>query len=154
MNCRARSEVICPASFALAYENMIYKRGVAKSSNQMIERQLFCQPAGSLSVLLNYLDFQVVEVYLFNKTVLIKSCFVVFFKIFNGGIKPDGIAKIHLVADFLQSFKNLMCSCIFSGVFHDSVPKKAVIFLDFSPQTKHNNTSISKLPQTAQVVVF
>lgn len=56
-----------------------------------------------------------------------------FLKVFDSGVQPDGIAKVHLIADLFKTMENLMCSGIVAVVTDYRVPEHVVVFPDFSP---------------------
>ena len=55
------------------------------------------------SVFFDNLNFQIIEFYLFYKTILVKSRFGMTLKVRNGTVKPDGIFQVKFIADLFQA---------------------------------------------------
>ena len=60
-----------------------------------------------LSVLLNHLDFQVIEVDFLHKRILAEACFGMAAEIVDIAVEPDWFAEVELHADLLQRVKTL-----------------------------------------------
>lgn len=63
-------------------------------------------------IFFDHMDLQIIKVNLLDEIILIKMRFGVAFKLRNGGIQPDWLAKVKLITDFIQSAKNLVRACI------------------------------------------
>ena len=74
------------------------------------------------SVLLNHMNFQIVKINGLNKIILCEPCFVVPFKFRDGGIQPNGLSQIKLIANVVQSLKNLMGAGILTVIADNGYP--------------------------------
>lgn len=59
-------------------------------------------------ILFDHMDLQIIKVNLLDEIILIKTHFGVAFKLRNGGVQPDWLAKVKLITDFIQSTENLV----------------------------------------------
>ena len=72
---------------------------------------------------------------MFDKIVLIKSCLIVALKFGDGGVQPDGISQIQIVADLLKPPKDLVCPGVLRIIAYYRIQwiTKAAIFLKALP---------------------
>ena len=82
-----------------------------------------------------------------DKTVLIKPRLVVALKLLDGGIQPDGLTQIELVAYFFQGLEHhLGPGQRVVAVGDYGVPQEMVIFHQFSPHSEHREVSSFRRP--------
>ena len=74
-----------------------------------------------LSILLNHLDFQVIEVNFLDKRILAEACFGMAAEIIDIAVEPDWLSEVELHADLLQCVENLMSSGFFAVVADDGI---------------------------------
>lgn len=84
-------------------------------------------------ILLDYLNFQVVEGDFFYKAILAETCFGSALKLPDGSVQPDRIFQIKFIAKLFQAMKNFMCACIFPVIADNRIFEKVVVLPDFSP---------------------
>lgn len=85
------------------------------------------------SILLNNLDFKVVEVYDLNEVITRKTSFIVTFKLRNVFVQPDGFGQIELVTDFFQRPEDLVGAGVIAGICNARVLKHMIVFKYLSP---------------------
>ena len=56
-----------------------------------------------------------------------------FFKFFDGGIQPDGLAQIKFIADGIQRVEYFMRAGVLGIIADDGIPEHSVVFKFFSP---------------------
>ena len=79
-----------------------------------------------------------------DKTVLVKPRLVVALKLLDGGIQPDGLTQIELVAYFFQGLEHhLGPGQRVVAVGDYGVPQEMVIFHQFSPHSEHGASSLA-----------
>ena len=93
----------------------------SETSEKSKRRISICSFPAFASIFLDHLDLQIIKFNMFNEIILIKPCFAVLLKIPDSGVKPDGIAKIQLIADLLQAVKNLVCPGLLAVITDYSV---------------------------------
>ena len=79
------------------------------------------------------MDFQIIKFDRFDEIVLIKTGFGVTLEFLNGGFEPDWLAKIKLIADFIQGMKDLMCTRIAALIADDGILQQMVILKNLCP---------------------
>lgn len=76
---------------------------------------------GGQLVFFNDLNFQIIEVYLFNEIILCKARPAMSLEVRNRRFQPDGLTKIELHTDFIQSVEYFMSAGIIAAIFDDSI---------------------------------
>ena len=139
-------------------QRVVFHNTLCREITRQIQQAVFL-----VSVLLDHLDLQVIEIYLFHKIILIESCAGVFLKFPDGLVQPDRIAKIHFVADFSSAPDTLWVQVSFSSLHITVSLIKWLSFQIFSPQSEHecvlltflsyknNLVSISDPPRQARI---
>ena len=72
-------------------------------------------------IFFDHLDFKIIKLDMFNKTVLAKSGLGMAFEIRNITFQPNWVLQVKIIADFLQGMKNFVCSCIFRVIINDQI---------------------------------
>ena len=89
--------------------------------------------AGWYSIFFNHLNFQIVEINLFNETVLPEPRFVSLLEFTDRGVQPDWVPQIHFVADLLQAVEYLVGAGVISVITDDRILYQMIIFPYFTP---------------------
>ena len=83
------------------------------------------------------MDLHVVKFNGFYKIILIKTCLGMTAEFGNGGVKPDGLAQVELIAGCFQGMKYFMRAGVVCVVTDHSVSQHAVVFKNLNPEAKH-----------------
>lgn len=84
-------------------------------------------------IFFDYLDFQIVEIDVFDEIVLRKPHFAAALEICNVFVQPDRPPQVELSTDFVQSAKYLVCACICAAVLNTGVLQQVIVFKGSSP---------------------
>ena len=77
--------------------------------------------AGWYSIFFNHLNFQIVEINLFNETVLPEPRFVSLLEFTDRGVQPDWVPQIHFITNLLQTVEYLVCAGFITVIADDGI---------------------------------
>ena len=63
------------------------------------------------------------------------------FEFVDGGVKPDRLAQVELIADFVKRVEDLVCPGVVCLVADDGIPQHSVVFEFFAPEAEHGSQS-------------
>ena len=86
-------------------------------------------------IFLDYLEFQIIKINLFNKGILPEAGFGYSLKILDVIPKPDGDGKIKSGAAFLQRMKDFDGTAFAAGYLEGMIPLKMIVFPNFCPES-------------------
>lgn len=80
------------------------------------------------------MDFEIVEVYMFNKAVLCETSLAEFFKVIYVDIKPCRYLNVEGMTGLIQCGKNLLCAVHIRVIIADyHITYKMIVFNFFYP---------------------
>lgn len=89
--------------------------------------------SGEVSIFLDHVNFQKIEINFFYKIILMKTRLAVPFKLGDGAFQPDRLSQIELQADFFQRVKYLVGACFLSPVLDHGIFYHAVVLKFLCP---------------------
>ena len=63
------------------------------------------------------------------------------FEFVDGGVKPDWLAQVELIADLIKRIEDLVCPGVVCLVADNGIPQHFVVFEFFAPEAEHGGQS-------------
>ena len=89
--------------------------------------------SGEVSIFLDHVNFQKIEINLFYKMILTETGFAVPLKFGYGRLQPDRFPQVELQADFFQGVEYLVGARLFPSVLNYGISYHSVVFKFLCP---------------------